>query len=203
MKLNGFNAIAPYYDQLASFIFGKSIANAQTHFLKLVPANAKVLVLGGGTGWWLKHLQQDNPHCEIWFIDASSEMLSGAVKNSVGTLTPIHGTDENIPSIQFDVVITYFFLDMFEGEEIKRVISRIKAALKPEGIWLISDFVNTKFWHRIVLLLMYRFFKFTCGIHSSKLVDWEKNVEDMKLTCADQVFFYGKFIASCVYRQDS
>jgi ubiquinone/menaquinone biosynthesis C-methylase UbiE len=185
----------------ASFIFRGSIREAQTHYLKQVPANAKVLVIGGGTGWWLKQLQTENPNCEIWFIEASTEMLHKAGENSKGNLILIHGTEENIPAIQFDVIITYFFLDLFDKLEIKRVINQINASLKNEGVWLVSDFVDTKFWHRVFLSMMYCFFFLIGSVHTTRLSSWIKNLEEVNLKCTHQVFFYRKFITACVYRK--
>lgn len=201
MRLNKFNSIAPYYDQLASLIFGSSIRNAQTYYLKQVPAGAKVLVLGGGTGWWLKQLKRDSPHSKIWFIEASSEMLNRVDENSCDGLVCIHGTEEDIPSIQFDVVITYFFLDMFDEINMRRVIDRIKDSLKENGIWLISDFVNHSFWHRTLLFLMYNFFWLLGAVSVRKLIDWGKILMDLKFECIHQQYFFGKFITSRIYQK--
>ena len=50
--MNGFNSIAPVYDALATLVFGRSIRNAQLCFLGDIGYRGKVLILGGGTGWF-------------------------------------------------------------------------------------------------------------------------------------------------------
>lgn len=201
MKLNSFDSIAPYYDRLASIVFGSSIRKAQTCYLNQIPAEAKVLVIGGGTGWWLKELQKLNPQCTIWFIEASKKMLDKAMRNSKGNIIPIHGSENDVPSFKFDVVITYFFLDMFNGPEMKRVISCIDGSLKKEGLWLISDFVDDKLWHRFFLFLMYRFFWLLGAIQNMKLIDWRLILDDHNFKWTQQTSFFGRFITSAIYKK--
>lgn len=201
MRLNRFNSIAPYYDRLAALVFGKSIRRAQTHYLDQVSPKARVLVLGGGTGWWLKELQEKNPQCEIWFIEASSEMLAKAKANSIKEMHTIHGTEADIPPLQFDAVITYFFLDLFDDTTIRNVINRIKNSLKADGIWLVSDFRNEKLWHRIMLLLMYSFFRTIGAVQSRRLIDWNKTLLDFRFELRHKKYFFGQFITSCIYRK--
>lgn len=50
MKFNNFDRVASAYDTLARTAFGGSLKKAQCHWLHQIPADAKVLVLGSGTG---------------------------------------------------------------------------------------------------------------------------------------------------------
>jgi len=199
MKLNRFNSIAPYYDRLAAVVFGNSIRKSQTYYFNRIPENAKVLVIGGGTGWWLGQLQKENPQCKIWFIEASSEMLSRAQKKFLENTIFIHGTEEDIPPIQFDVVITHFFLDMFDDEKMKQLIKTISASLSISGIWLIADFVNIRFWHRSLLFLMYRFFRMLGVLQLNTLGDWDTIMLNQNFNCEQETHFYGGFIKSAIY----
>jgi ubiquinone/menaquinone biosynthesis C-methylase UbiE len=76
MKLNGFDSIAGIYDVLAKLVFGQSIQRAQTHFLPNARNCTSILVLGGGTGWLLRHIRQVNAAAHIVYVDASSAKLA-------------------------------------------------------------------------------------------------------------------------------
>ena len=82
-RTNGFDAVAWYYDRLARIVFGKSICRSQTCFLSTLSSTSNILVLGGGTGWWLKEFLQKKPGCRILYVDASPAMLNLA-KKAVG-----------------------------------------------------------------------------------------------------------------------
>ena len=113
--LNGFNTIAKIYDTLAKIVFGRVIKKAQLHFLNEIPIEAKVLILGGGTGWILNSILKIRPAVEVWYIEASTKMISIAKKKVVGfnNIHFIHGTEQNIPVDQhYDVVITNFYFDL-------------------------------------------------------------------------------------------
>ena len=73
-----FDFIAPFYDLLARLVFGRAISRSQTRFLLEIPSGAKVLILGGGTGWILLDIfRQANPS-EVLYLEASSHMLAKA-----------------------------------------------------------------------------------------------------------------------------
>src|SRR5262245_56174420 len=130
---NNFDFIAKVYEHLARMIFGNELIKAQCHLLTKIPPNARVLILGGGTGEILDKLVQQNPGCRIWYIDASIEMLEAAKKRASVTenVLFIHGTQDAIPEgQQFDAVITNFYLDLFNGDSLTRVIQTIVLHLR-------------------------------------------------------------------------
>ena len=72
---NSFDRVAPIYDTLARIVFGRSIILAQLFYLKEIPVNARVLILGGGTGKVAHALLQLNNTCQIVYVEASVAML--------------------------------------------------------------------------------------------------------------------------------
>src|SRR5690606_3343453 len=132
----------------------------QLHLIMEIPPGAKVLILGGGTGKILPQLFRDCSEAEVWFIDASSEMIRRAASRLRGSesIHFIHGTHRDIPqSSQFDVVVACFFLDLFPLPDLKNVIESISANLKATGKLLVSDFVAETYWHEAMLAIMYQF----------------------------------------------
>lgn len=203
--LNGFDRISDVYDALARLVFGRSIRDAQLYFLSDIPKGAKVLILGGGTGWLLVALLKINPHCQVWYVEASHKMLE-KTRKKVNTRPStfvhfIHGTEDVIPSnVRFNAVITNFYFDLFSTASLQLVLVRILGSMMPDGIVLVSDFTKTNVWkHRVLLTIMYRFFKLACGIESSHLPDWQAELKNAGLDEFKSKKFYGGFIRSSIY----
>src|SRR5688572_10145370 len=110
--LNRFNRVAGVYDILARMVFGRSIQQAQLHFLNELPTQGNILILGGGTGWILKSILKVRPLITIWFVEASDAMIAKAKQqagNDEARIHFIHGTEETlVPEVQFDAVLANF-----------------------------------------------------------------------------------------------
>lgn len=203
----GFDRIAPYYDLLARIVFGKSIRRCQIEYLDIIPAEANVLILGGGTGWLLAELLKENPTCRVWYVEASIIMLEKAKRRNeeLSRVSFIHGTERDINQIagvRFDAVFTNFYLDLFTSGSLDAALMNIKRAIRPGGKLLVSEFVERKRWQRLLLFVMYRFFRWTCSIEASRLPDWQNALRrnDFKER-ETKAFFYG-FIKSSWYLLD-
>jgi tRNA (cmo5U34)-methyltransferase len=202
--MNNFDSVAGFYDRLSTLVFGKAMRRAQTAHLHDIPRGSNVLILGGGTGWLLSELAAVNPTCKIWYIDASSKMISLSKKrmrNSTQKIVFIHGTEESIPvGITFDTVITHFYLDLFPQDACIRVIHKIRSTIRTNGQWLVSDFIHTTWWHGVMLRMMYGFFKLMCGIEGSSLPPWKNLLEENGFKELKASEFFGGFIKSAVFR---
>ena len=202
--MNNFDAVAGFYDKLSMLVFGTAMRRAQTTHLHDIPPGSKVLILGGGTGWLLSELFAVNPTCKVWYIDASSRMISlskRAMQNSTQEIVFIHGTEEAIPiGVTFDAVITHFYLDLFPHDPCIRIIHKIRSIIRTTGLWLVCDFIHTTWWHGVMLRMMYGFFKLTCGIEGSSLPPWKKLLEENGFKEHKSREFFGGFIKSAVFR---
>lgn len=204
--LNRFNRIARHYDGLKRFVFRGAIYESQIRFLSSVPLGGNVLILGGGTGEILPLLQQINPECRIWFIDASSQMLKMAfarcMKTSLNRVHFIHGTENDLPEdVVFQAVITNFFLDLFPDDKGTEICSRIFRRVGGEAVWLASDFVaGRNRWQTVFLWAMYRFFRAVCGIEARKLPAWQCQLRGLgMMEMASEVYYRG-FMKSVLYK---
>jgi tRNA (cmo5U34)-methyltransferase len=201
--LNQFNSISAIYDAMVWLVFGSTLHKAQCHFIDAIPPRSKILIIGGGTGKFLKELLNQKPQSRVVYIESASEMIAIARKKADedSRVTFIHGTQNSIPqNLNADVVITPFFLDLFSDESLKKAIDLLKASLGPHGIWIATDFTRSrKFSHRILLRLMYAFFRLATRIESKQLPSWE----DQLLTLGKQIevkTFRGGFIKTAVYK---
>ncbi|HCW08697.1 MAG TPA: hypothetical protein DGG95_15165 [Cytophagales bacterium] len=203
MKQNDFDKIAAVYDWLARFVFGKNIIHAQKFFLNKISDGATVLILGGGTGEILAEIVKNKNGIQVCYVELSPEMISIAKKkfDSNHQIQFIEGTENNIPSDKkFDVVITNFYLDLFSNQSLKFVLEKIKKSTTTQALWLVTDFVNDRLWHRAMLKMMYLFFRITCNIEATNLPNWRNEMIKLGGIEIDSKFFYGKFIKSSVFQ---
>lgn len=201
--LNSFDPVAGYYDRLARLVFGQSMVSSQTEFLADISSSSNVLVLGGGTGWWLNELLRIRPDCRILFVEPSGRMLAMAKRRAMndGRVRFLHGTEESLVQAgKFDVVLLFFVFDMFSDAGLEEYISKIRPLLKRDALWLVSDFVERKSWHSILLFTMYRFFGWVVKLKSRRLPGWEQVMEQRGFVVTKQKMFYGNFIKSAVYQ---
>jgi ubiquinone/menaquinone biosynthesis C-methylase UbiE len=204
-SLNRYDSIARFYDQLAKLAFGDQIIDSQVHFLRSVPDDSSVLILGGGTGWIVKELLKIKPGCRITFVDASAKMISLAkAKNDSlwANIAFVHGTEDDIPEGHYDVVITNFFLDLFSPKELDIVLQKIKARLMFKVIWLVTDFQKPKtFWQKIVLAFMYRFFGLVTRLKNHRLPDLFEGINRMGFSEIETTEFASGFIKASVFKR--
>ncbi len=202
-KQGGFDAVTKYYDRLARLVFGRAMILSQTYFLNRIPAGSHILILGGGTGWWLPGLLQLCPDGRILYVDSSVKMLTLAreVVNNDPRVTFIHGTHEAVAEVKaFDTIITFYFLDLFSQQDLGKLVKMISFLAKPDALWLVTDFVNTRWWHAVLLRVMYIFFRITTGLQNQELPDWEKILMSEGVSILTQKMFYGEFITAGAYK---
>ena len=208
-----FDRVAPYYDALARLVFGKSIRRAQCHFLSEIPPEARVLVVGGGTGWLLPHLLRQPEVAHITYLETSSAMLTRAQqkinqfgKQPVASVNFIHGDEYCLTTETFSVIITNFVLDMYEGTALDEFVRTLAGHLACGGIWLFTDFrfstqKRHRWWQYLMANTMYLFFHLTTGIARQKLPPYHQHfIKQGFQTTREQAFFYD-FIISRVYGQ--
>jgi tRNA (cmo5U34)-methyltransferase len=205
VTLNGFDRIALVYDLLARLVFGRSIINSQKFFLNKIEDHHNVLILGGGSGWLLAELLTIKPECKVWYIEASEKMIDLSQKkvDSKSSIHFIHGTEADIPSsIKYDVVISNFYLDLFTDEQLTDVTHKIISSLSPGSQWIATDFVErNKGWQKLLLKLMYYFFRIICHIGSRKLPQWNKAILASGIKKIESRLFYDGFIETALYQR--
>lgn len=198
-----FDSIGPFYDLLASVAFMGRIKRSQRHFLKRLPPVKTVLVLGGGSGWILEDIVRDIKPSTICYVEASAWMLQKARGRQVASqVIYIHGTENEVPADHpFDLVITNFFLDMFDGHGIESMAERVHNHLSTNGVWMVTDFTCRNTFHRALLYIMYRFFSITTGLQQRSLPAWYNIVSDSGFQCTQETSFFGGFIRTCIFKR--
>lgn len=198
----GFNRLSAVYDGLAAVMSGNQIKKSQLHFLGRIKDRSRILILGGGTGWLLSCMLADRSGCEVWYIDISDRMIREARKRCVGN-NKVHfitGTEADVPmNTFFDIVITNFYLDLFTEADAEKTVQTVMHRLSAEAMWIVTDFADQgKWWQKVLLKMMYHFFRFTCDIDARWLPRWQR-IMDAHLERKEERTFFKGFIVSAVY----
>jgi len=206
---NNYDTIAPYYDMLSRLVFLRAQLKAQIDQLSVIPGNSQILIVGGGTGWILEEIAKLHPNgLTITYVEISAKMLELSRKRNVksNSITFIHSAAEDFNTDQkYDVVLTAFLFDNFNGEKIDFVFNLLNDLLKPGGHWLFCDFYYNKdsgrTWKWYLLKTMYLFFNKISNVEASHLINTEHNFEVADFTPLQIAYHYSGFIKSITYKK--
>ena len=206
---NNYDLIAPYYDKLSRLIFFRSQLSVQIKQLSFIPAQSRILIVGGGTGWILEEIARIYPSgLNITYLERSSKMLDLSRKRDVKSnlVDYILASAEDFETIlQYDVLITAFLFDNFSEEKIDAVFYKLHPALKSSGLWLFSDFYfhaeSGKRWQSFLLKAMYCFFKAIANVEAAALVNTEHCFENKSYTILKTFHAYSGLIKSIIYQK--
>lgn len=207
LKTSDFNAIAPYYDQLAKLVFGSVIREAQRVFLNEIKTGDTVLIVGGGTGWILRYVLEHNPK-KITYLESSRKMvaltLEKIVKDKLENVQVIHGDIWDFRSHEmYDVLITFFFLDLFPSQRLENIMKILSRNVKDQGRWLFCDFQihHARWWHKAMVSSMYAFFRILSSIPAKALPDFSSSFSRLGWKSCRTKTFYGGMIVSNIFKR--
>lgn len=206
---SGYDRLAAGYDRLARLVYGNALRAAQTSFLQAIPKHSEVLVVGGGSGWFLEQLLLRCAPKFVLYVELSPKMLALAkdriARNCPAQLADVEFVEGDVEGIaeemSYDVVVTHCLLDMFDGLQLQGIVLRLRAALRPGGRWYFSDFRHAGRWpmswvSRLLIWIMYRFFRWFCGIPAHRLPDFGKAFKAAGMEMQDEKLFFGGMIAA-------
>jgi ubiquinone/menaquinone biosynthesis C-methylase UbiE len=195
-----------FYDRLSRVVYGGALIRSQVYLLHYIPSNAHVLIAGGGTGWLLEEIAKIHPSgLTITYVEISAKMMALSRKRNARNNKVIY-INEPVEHLAgetpYDVIITPFLFDNFTEQTLQEVFAHIHGKLKPNGLWLNTDFRLTGSWWQCLLLrLMILFFRIICRIEAKELPQIELRFEQHQYKIIDQKAFFGEFILSTVYQK--
>ncbi|MDF7810372.1 class I SAM-dependent methyltransferase [Hymenobacter sp. YC55] len=206
----GFDRVAAFYDPLSRLVYGRTLLHAQQHALVvgLPPGAPHLLVIGGGTGAVLLEILRLRPQATVVFLEASSQMLTKAqalLHSQHPTAAPQVefqlGTENDLTGqAVFDGIITFFFLDLFEPQRLRQVVTQLNAVRRPMAPWLFADFAPPQtWWQRGLLSVMYRFFRLTTGISGRDMPPIQAELARLGLRADKQKQFFQGMVAAAVW----
>jgi ubiquinone/menaquinone biosynthesis C-methylase UbiE len=178
-----FDALAPHYRWMERLLAGEKLQRCRTAFIERIANNQEILILGQGAGRFVAKLAAINRTARITCLDSSSGMLrmtEKALRRENNFSNRIELLHCNIltwipPEARFDGIISHFFLDCFTPSQLEEIVRRVAISARPRALWLLSDFNQPEFglskWRaRVILWVMYRFFRLLTRLPASDLV---------------------------------
>lgn len=204
-----YDRIAPFYDLLASLVFGRKLPQAESHFYAQLEDPANILVFGGGTGKCLKPLQLHYPGATIHFLEASSKMISIASGRTIPNCKPvefIQGNEQLLVnrSQQYDLVVTSFVLDVFSENRLSKVMDILYKVLRTGGYWIQTDFYvyhSNPWWQKALLRTMFLFFRITTNQQNQHLADFDQYFKARLLEVVAQKMFCLNMVKTVLYHK--
>lgn len=197
-----------WYDGLAGFVYAGRVLKAQRWAIKNIPPGSNVLIVGGGTGRILPDVIDQSP-ASICYIEKSGKMLKQAMNTCVNMDSPpitwLHGDESAIPqNAVFDAILTFHLFSNYSPAEGKILFQKLDKHLKPQGLWLYTEFVATprqKTWQKGYSYAMIWFFRVVVGIMVREIPDMVSFFQTQGYHNIKSRSFFGGFIDSCVYRK--
>jgi len=194
-----FDRLAKAYGSLEAITAGTRLQRCRVAFLDAIPVPRRVLLAGEGHGRFLPECVRCFPHARIVVVDASAVMLEVARKRLTqpGAAARVEFVHADVSHWEgagggFDLIVTQFFLDCFPAGALARVVARLAALATPDAHWLVADFhLAAGRWarwrSRLIVELLYRFFRLVCGVEADRLIEPDAYLEDAGFCCHRRV----------------
>lgn len=157
-----------------------------------------MLILGGGDGAILKHIATE---CTVDYVDESSKMTSKAqARAPQQKATFITASLEDFtPAATYDFIITPFILDCLSQEKLKEIVPRLSSHLRQNGQWIHTDFYPNSTWQKILVWVMYRFFRISTNLEASRLPNFDYVFKKTALRASQYISSKKGLIKSIIY----
>ncbi len=212
-SIKGYNRLAPVYVWLERLAFGNALMKARLALMSELKEAKQILILGEGDGRFLRRAFDLVPRAQFVVLEQSPKMIELAKNRfSSSELRHIDFITADIstalsPNLkgQFDVIISCFFLDMFETAEIRNIIETFSPYLKGTKYWYYVDFRQAdKGWQafhsRVYLRLMYWFFAWQTGLKTQDLVNPHSLFEVLGFKLIKRNVTHFSFLTTCLYQ---
>ena len=205
--MNDFDAIAPLYDKLAVFVFGQALNRANGACVDHIFPNAKILVLGGGTGAVLDAIDRLSIPCEIDYVEPSRKMIAYAQARKLHARVKVNFLmstfQSHITGRKYDIIHAGFFLDLFTEQELVQTIRLIKQQLHSSGLLLVADFRLNQglsyVWQKLLIRVMHFFFRFAAKLESQSLQPIASHLVSEGFSEEECTLYYHGMVFSGVY----
>jgi len=197
---NRYDRVAPIYDRLAALVFGERLLVAQAQHLHRLPPECKIVIAGGGSGGILDLIAGlAEPPQTIYYIDSSPRMIALAKRRLAlsgydAFARSVHFTEMSVnrwqPPEPIDALLTPYLLDCFDGASLERMLDHLSQWLRPDGMWLVTDFTESRHTvQRMIMATMFAFFRITASLQSKRLENYGAKIARLGFTSLDRLCF--------------
>ena len=177
-----FDRLARSYRWMEMFTFGPWLERCRFAFLREMAGCNRAVILGDGDGRFVARLLGSNSTVVIDAVDSSWEMLRELLKRAGRDARRVllYHADarEWLPlNPPYDLIVTHFFLDCFTEEEVGALAGKLRGALSPGAMWVVSEFAIPegsfgRWAARPVVWLLYCAFGLLTGLRVRRLPDY-------------------------------
>jgi cyclopropane fatty-acyl-phospholipid synthase-like methyltransferase len=168
----------------------------------------RALVLGDGDGRFTGRMMGRNAGVRVQAVDLSAEMLRLLERRcrpfAARLSTLCEDAREFSPAPGADLVVTHFFLDCLEDEEVGALVRRVSAGLEPGAIWVVSEFCVPRGWLRapawLVVRGLYLAFRVLTGLRVTRLPDYALELRESGFCVVAEKRFLGGLLVSQVWK---
>jgi len=211
-QASGFDRLGRLYGWMERCFAGPLMQRCRTAHLSALQQAQTILTLGEGPGRFLQAVLASNSHAQVLCVDGSASMLeqSRRIAGLAHALDRVSFQQTDLvqwsPSPNsVDVLTTHFFLDCFNEAQLETLIPRFTSAVKPGGLWIVSDFrIPRGLLHRpakLLLRFLYTFFRTTTGIAAEGLVDPSPLLQKGGLILESSQPIFGGILRSDLWRK--
>lgn len=198
-----YNYIAPYYDWLSRICFLNRQQLAHRPILKYLKPHDRILWIGGGSGWFLREINQLNIPLTIDYVELSETMIQKA-QSKVYEHLNINFIAKDMFIVQYegryDVVLSAFIFDHFMADQCQTLFKKINLHLRQEGIWFYVDFSeNQNLVQKALTKAMVTFFNLVANIKNSNFPKINHLFKDFVLI--EKKEYFGKYIEAKIYKK--
>jgi ubiquinone/menaquinone biosynthesis C-methylase UbiE len=204
-----FDRVARHYRWLETLVFGNRLQEARVAFIGQIRAPRRVLIAGEGNGRFLGEFVRAHPAAEIDCIEASARMIALARRRVESSKVRFIQADLRAADLEpqtYDLIVTHFVLDCFDEQSLPSAIEKLARAATLEAQWMIAEFCEPvcgwqRFQARLLIAIMYRFFRVTAGIEARHLVDYKPLLGAERFVLEREVGSPNEMICSQLWRR--
>ena len=205
-----FNHLARIYRWMEWLSFGPFLWRCRCFFLGRLVQHRRAIVIGDGDGRFAARLLQVNRELTLDAVDGSVAMLSELAHRAGSHAHRAHthfaDAREFVPArCDYDLVVTHFFLDCLDTDEIRSLASRLRNHTQPNAKWILSEFSVPAGWYgrliaRPLISLLYLAFAWLTGMKVRRLPDHRAALRDSGWTMSEQHTLLGGLLVSELWR---
>lgn len=183
-KPERYSRLAGVYSLLETFVYGDGLRRARKALLPRLNPPRRVLILGDTNARMLRAILERYPVRDATMVEFSEGMLARALVRAERAPWAAHcrlhwhlhdARTWDYPAGAFDLVVTTFFLDLFQPTDAQALVRRFAHTLRPGGQWLEVDFApGAPWWARLRRQAAYRFFRMAVGLRARELPPTEQ-----------------------------
>lgn len=205
-----YGRIARIYEWLERVSFGGRLRVVRESLLedlaRELGGGGRVLLVGDGDGRFLERLVEVVDGVRVDYVDSSDGMMRLArarVGDREGRVRYFTSDVRDWESVGYDAVVSHFFLDCFEGEELAGVVRLLVGSVREGGVVVVSDFdPSVGWWARGVVWVMGLFFRVAAGMRITKVLNYSRMFEAMGLKVVSEMSVMRGFIYSVMLQKN-